>query len=129
MAGMTSNTTRVLSECRSNPKISLKSVKPLLPPKPMSFRKNASSKAYVSACVMIDRYTPVTRDLNANHPNTNASTPGTRMTMSMANQNMSKPCQNHGNSFQFRKTMKSGSTGSAYTPRGPTWRMRYMPMA
>ena len=49
--------------------------------------------------------------------------------MSSANQKRSKPYQNHGSAFQFRNTMKSGRTGSPYTPRGPIWRIRYMPMA
>jgi len=34
-----------------------------------------------------------------------------------------------GSSFQLRKTMKSGSNGFPYTPRGPIWRIRYMPIA
>jgi hypothetical protein len=32
----------------------LKSVKPLLPPKPVSLRKNSSMAAKVSACVMME---------------------------------------------------------------------------
>ncbi len=32
--------------------------------------------------------------------------------MTAANQKWSKPYQNHGSAFQFRNTMKSGSTGS-----------------
>ncbi len=44
-AVITKSTTRVLSACRSKPIISLKSVNPLLPPNPMSLRKNASSMA------------------------------------------------------------------------------------
>ena len=43
----------------------LKSVKPLLPPKPVSLRKNSSIAAKVSACVMIEKYTPLTRERNA----------------------------------------------------------------
>ena len=43
----------------------LKSVKPLLPPKPVSLRKNSSIAAYVSACVMIEKYTPLMRERNA----------------------------------------------------------------
>jgi len=78
---------------------------------------------------MIDRYTPVTRERNANQPKASASAAGTTITISMANQNMSKPCQNQGSCFQFRNTMKSGRIGSPYTPRGPIWRIRYMPMA
>ena len=78
---------------------------------------------------MIDRYTPVTRERNASQPKISASTPGTTMTISAANQNISKPCQNQGSSFQFRNTMKSGRIGSPYTPRVPTCRIRYMPIA
>ncbi len=43
----------------------LKSVKPLLPPKPVSLRKNSSMNAKVSACVMIEKYTPLIRERNA----------------------------------------------------------------
>jgi hypothetical protein len=35
----------------------------------------------------MDRYTPVTRDLKANQPNTNANNPGTKITIIIANQN------------------------------------------
>ena len=76
--------------------MSLKSVNPLLPPNPMSLRKNASIRAYVSAWVMIERYTPVTRDRKANHPNTSASRPGTSATMASAIEKWLKPCQNQG---------------------------------
>ncbi len=58
----------------------LKSVKPLLPPKPVSLRKNSSIAAKVSACVMIEKYTPWIRERNANQPNTKASRPGTSTT-------------------------------------------------
>ena len=37
---------------------------------------------------------------------------GITSTISVAKGNMSKPYQNHGSSFQFRKTMKSGRIGS-----------------
>src|SRR5207244_6758459 len=43
----------------------LKSVKPLLPPKPVSLRKNSSMPANVSACVMIEKYTPLMREVQA----------------------------------------------------------------
>ena len=43
----------------------LKSVKPLLPPKPVSFLKKSSIAAKVSACVMIEKYTPLMRERNA----------------------------------------------------------------
>ena len=112
-ADSTKSTMRVEDDCSGKPRISLKSVRPLLPPKPISLRKNASISAKVMACVMIDRYTPVTRDRKANQPNTKASDPGTSSTMTAAKGNQSKPCQNQGSSFQFRNTMKSGRTGSA----------------
>jgi len=41
----------------------------------------------------------------------------------------SKPNQYHGNCFQLRNTMKSGSTGCPYTPRSPICRIRCMPIA
>ena len=41
----TNKPTLVLSRCKPKPKISLKSVKPLLPPKPSSFLKKASIRA------------------------------------------------------------------------------------
>ena len=78
---------------------------------------------------MIDRYTPVTRERNASHPNANASAPGASATIAIANQNRSKPYQNHGSSVQFRNTMKSGRIGCPYTPRVPIWRIRYIPIA
>ena len=43
----------------------LKSVKPLLPPKPVSLRKNSSIAAKVSACVMMLKYTPLMRERKA----------------------------------------------------------------
>ena len=106
----------------------LKSVKPLLPPKPVSLRKNSSMSAYVSACVMIEKYTPLIRERNAKKPNTSASTPGTSSAISIANVKWSKPCQYQGSSFQSRNTMKSGSS-QRYTPSLPMARIRYMPMA
>ncbi len=78
---------------------------------------------------MIERYTPVTRERKANQPKTRASRPGISMTISAANPKCSNPCQYHGNSFQFKKTMKSGRSGFPYTPRVPIWRIRYMPIA
>ena len=46
---------RVDCACTLKPRMSLKSVRPLLPPKPKLLRKNASVSANVSACVMIER--------------------------------------------------------------------------
>src|ERR1051325_7138672 len=58
----------------------LKSVKPLLPPKPVSLRKNRSIAAYVIACVMIEKYTPLMRERKAKKPNTKATIAGTAPT-------------------------------------------------
>jgi hypothetical protein len=80
VAKLSSNTVRVPGDVIGKPAMRLKSVKPLLPPKPVSLRKNSSIAANVSACVMIDRYTPLTRERNAKKPNTQASTAGTSTT-------------------------------------------------
>ncbi len=80
------------------------------------------------ACVMIDRYTPLTRERNAKKPNSHASTPGTSTTSSAAQAKCPVPCQNQGSSFQSRKTMKSGRS-LWYTPSRPMARIRYIPIA
>ncbi|MNT24032.1 hypothetical protein D3C72_1594810 [compost metagenome] len=59
------STARVAGAVMSWPRMVLKSVKPLLPPKPVSLRKNKSMKAYVIACVMMEKYTPLMRERNA----------------------------------------------------------------
>ena len=46
---------RVSGACTLNPRMSLKSVRPLLPPNPISLRKKASIRAKVMAWVMIDK--------------------------------------------------------------------------
>src|SRR6185295_1961304 len=51
----TNSDTRVLDACTLKPRMSLKSVRPLLPPNPKLLRKNPSCSATVSAWVMIDR--------------------------------------------------------------------------
>jgi hypothetical protein len=94
----------------------------------MSLRKKASMSAYVIAWVMIERYTPVTRERKASQPKTTASRPGTKITIAAAQAKWSNPHQNQGNFGQLRKTMKSGSSGLPYTPRVPICRIRYMPM-
>ena len=43
----------------------LKSVNPLLPPNPVSLRKNSSMAAKVMACVMMEKYTPLMRERKA----------------------------------------------------------------
>src|SRR5436853_6206193 len=99
---------RVACDVIVKPTMRLKSVKPLLPPKPVSLRKNSSIAAYVSACVMIEKYTPLMRERNAKKPNTNASTPGTSTTSSAQYQKWSVKLQYQGYCFQSRNTMKSG---------------------
>ena len=47
--------TRVRGLARGNPRMRLKSVKPLLPPNPVWLRKNRSMKAKVSAWVMMEK--------------------------------------------------------------------------
>lgn len=47
------------------PRMRLKSVKPLLPPKPVSLRKKSSMAAKVMACVMMEKYTPLMRERKA----------------------------------------------------------------
>src|SRR3546814_2041148 len=66
------------------PRMVLKSVKPLLTPKPVSLRKNRSMPAKVSAWVMIEKYTPLIREPTAKKPKTKASTPDTSTTRHIA---------------------------------------------
>ena len=106
----------------------LKSVKPLLPPKPVSLRKNSSIIAKVIAWVMIEKYTPLMRERKAKKPNTKASRPGASTTSAICARNEFESPQCQGNSFQLRNTMKSG-IGNRYWPSLPIWRIRYMPMA
>ena len=87
---------RVPGDVIAKPAMRLKSVKPLLPPKPVSLRKNSSIAANVSACVMIDRYTPFTRERNVKKPNTQASTAGTSTTSASAHARCCVPLQYHG---------------------------------
>src|SRR5215470_11425951 len=87
------------------PRMRLKSVNPLLPPKPVSLRKNSSMKAKVSACVMMEKYTPFTRERNAKNPKTKASSPGASTTSSAEYQKWSVNDQYHGYAFQSRNTM------------------------
>ena len=125
---MANSTTRASRVVIGMPRMRLKSVKPLLPPKPVSLRKNSSIAANVIACVMIEKYTPLMRERNANQPNTNASSPGTSTTISSWNTKLSLKVQCQGYSFQLRNTMKSGMS-ALYWPSRPIWRIRYMPIA
>ena len=52
---MANRAARVPCACTLKPRMSLKSVRPLLPPKPKLLRKNPSSNAKVSVWVMIER--------------------------------------------------------------------------
>ena len=83
-------------------------MKPLLPPKPVSLRKNSSIAAKVSACVMIEKYTPLMRERKANQPNTKATAAGTSTMRISVAAKLSDSSQCQGSSFQSRKTMKSG---------------------
>ena len=49
------STARVCGDVMSKPRMRLKSVNPLLPPNPVSLRKNSNIAANVSACVMIEK--------------------------------------------------------------------------
>ncbi len=99
---------RVDGSATEMPRMRLKSVKPLLPPKPVSLRKNSSMPAKVSACVMMEKYTPLMRERNANQPNTPETTAGTATTRIIWNTNDALPAQVQGIVFQSRNTMKSG---------------------
>src|SRR5690606_33710607 len=105
------------------PRMVLKSVNPLLPPKPVSLRKNSSMPAKVSAWVMIEKYTPLIRERKAKKPNTKASKPGASTTRHMPQRKLEVPYQYQGSSVQARKLMNAGSPSPALS------RMRYMPMA
>jgi hypothetical protein len=124
---ITASVTRISAVAIGMPSSRLKSVKPLLPPKPVSLRKNSSIAAKVSACVMMEKYTPLMRERKANQPKTKASSPGTAITRIIWATKLSDSAQCQGSSFQFRNTMKSGSS-LRYWPSLPIWRIRYMPM-
>ena len=51
----TNRNMRMLGVAIVTPRMRLKSVKPLLPPKPVSLRKNSSMVANVMACVMMEK--------------------------------------------------------------------------
>jgi len=61
----TNSVMRISCVATGMPRIRLKSVKPLLPPKPVSLRKNNSMAAKVSAWVMMEKYTPLMRERKA----------------------------------------------------------------
>ena len=62
---MTNSSMRMFGVAKGMSKIRLKSVKPLLPPKPVSLRKNSNMAAKVKACVMMEKYTPLMRERKA----------------------------------------------------------------
>ncbi|TXT36784.1 MAG: hypothetical protein FD135_4041 [Comamonadaceae bacterium] len=62
---MTNKVMRMVGVAIGMSRIRLKSVKPLLPPKPVSFRKNSSIAAKVMAWVMMEKYTPLMRERKA----------------------------------------------------------------
>ena len=90
------------------PRMRLKSVNPLLPPKPVSLRKKSNIAAKVMACVMMEKYTPLMRERNAKNPNTSATRPGTATMKISVAKKLSLKVQCQGNVFQSRNTMKSG---------------------
>lgn len=61
----TNSVMRMFCVAMGVPRMRLKSVNPLFPPKPVSLRKNSSMAAYVMACVMMEKYTPLMRERKA----------------------------------------------------------------
>ena len=59
---------------------------------------------------MIEKYTPLMRERNANQPNTKASSAGTNTTSSICSTKESDKLHVQGRVFQFRNTMKSGNS-------------------
>ncbi|MCY1432459.1 hypothetical protein D9M71_484590 [compost metagenome] len=106
-----------------NPRMLRKLVKPLLPPKPVSLRKNNSIPAKVRAWVMIEKYTPLIRDRKAKKPNTRASNPGASIARHKAQRKCWVPAQYQGSSVQDKKVMNAGKPSPAAS------RIKYMPMA
>ena len=60
---------------------------------------------------MMDKYTPLTRERNANVPKMKANKPGPAKTNKIITKALSEPAQYQGNSVQFKNTIKSGSSG------------------
>ena len=90
----TNNATLMPSLASEKPSSSSNRVSPVLPPMSISLRLKASISAKVSAWVMIEKYTPVTRERNASQPKISASSPGARTTASAATGKWAKtPCQ------------------------------------
>ena len=104
----TNSVMRMLGVAMGRPRMRLKSVKPLLPPKPVSLRKNSSMAAKVMAWVMIEKYTPLMRERKAKKPNTRATRPGTSTISKSVATKLSDSAQCQGSAFQSRNTMKSG---------------------
>src|SRR3982751_3264605 len=97
---MTKSVIRIDGVAIGMSRMRLKSVKPLLPPKPVSLRKKSSIAAYVMACVMIEKYTPLMRERNAKKPKMNATTPGTATMRNSVAAKLSEKVQCQGSDFQ-----------------------------
>ena len=110
------------------PRMRLKSVKPLLPPKPVSLRKNSSIAAKVSACVMIEKYTPLMRERKAKKPNTKASRPGTSTHQQHLRDEAVAQRPVPGEFLPVQEDHEVGQVRLRYWPSRPIWRIRYMPM-
>ena len=80
----------------------------MLPPSSMSLRKNISEAPYVSACVRMEKYTPLIRERNARKPNTRPRTPGSSTTIASAKGKLENGLQKLGSSVHPRNTRKSG---------------------
>ena len=114
---------RIGAEVISKPNKVLKPVKPLLPPKPVSLRKNNSAAAKVMAWVIIEKYTPLIFERKAKKPKIKATKAGTDKTKIIAQAKCSVPTQYQGSSVQLRKRIKSSRPSPAAS------RIRYIPKA
>ena len=108
----TNSAARVAGACTLKPRMSLKSVRPLLPPKPMSLRKKAEHQRVgqrLGDDREIDAGDAAAEGEPAEHEGEQRPAPAA--TISTAKGKQSKPYQYQGSSFQFRNTMKSGRIG------------------
>ena len=107
----------------SMPKMVLNPVKPLLPPNPVSLRKNRSDAANTMAWVIIEKYTSLIFERKAKNPNIKATTAGTNTTNIIAQAKLSVPAQNQGILSQLKNRINSGKL------LPDAWRIRYIPIA
>ena len=107
----------------SMPKMVLNPVKPLLPPNPVSLRKNNSDAANTMAWVIIEKYTSLIFERKAKNPNIKATTAGTNTTNIIAQAKLSVPAQNQGILSQLKNRINSGKLSP------DAWRIRYIPIA